>query len=200
MKLAGVLLGGGVARRFGVQKLEAELGGRRLVDLACGHFLDAGLDPVVFVGRVRPRDPRVVLAEPGSEMIDTLRSGLARIPDGPFAFAPADMPSLAPELIRELIEAFERCRRPFLVPSHGGRRGHPALAAEREAFFRLGNREGAREIWREAGDALHHEVVATADVLFEVDTPEDLAAAGSEASRLERLIARGDLPDASRGW
>jgi hypothetical protein len=36
-------------------------------------------------------------------------------------------------------------------------------------------------------------------VLFDVDVPDDLAAATSEASRLERLITRGDLPDASRG-
>jgi CTP:molybdopterin cytidylyltransferase MocA len=199
MKLAGVLLGGGASRRFGVQKLEAELDGRRLVDLACEHFLEAGLDPVVFVGRVQPSDPRVVVAEPGDEMIDTLRSGLGRIPAGAFAFAPADMPALSPELVRALIEAFERCGQPFLVPSFGGRRGHPAFAREREPFMRLGDRGGAREIWREAGDRLHHEVVETADVLFDIDTADDFAAAGSAASRLDRLIARGDLPDASRG-
>jgi len=199
MKLAGVLLGGGASRRFGVQKLEAELHGSRLVDLACDHFLEAGLDPVVFVGRVAPADPRVLVAEPGREMIDTLRNGLALLPEGAFAFAPADMPALSADLIRRLMAVFEGCGKPYLVPSYDGRRGHPAFAREHGAFHRLGDRGGAREIWREAGEQLHHEVVASADVLFDVDVPEDLAAAASEAARLERLITRGDLPGALSG-
>jgi len=192
VRIAGVLLGGGASRRFGSPKLEAKLDGRRLVDLACGNFLDAGLEPVVFCGRVQPSDPRVVVVEAGDTMIDTLRCGLRAIGGG-FAFAPADMPALSPELVRALAAAFEACGKRYLVPVHGGRRGHPAFARDTEAFFRLGNSSGAREVWREAGADLHHEEVATADILFDVDTPEDLAAAADEASRRARLIARGSL-------
>jgi molybdenum cofactor cytidylyltransferase len=193
MVIAGVLLGGGASRRFGSNKLQEKLGGERLLDIACAHFLDAGLEPVVFAGDLLPKDPRVVVAAPGAHMIDTLRSGLAALPDVPFAFAPADMPALSPELIAALRDAFLAAGRPYLVPVHGGRRGHPAFAHTKEPFLRLGDRAGAREVWQQAGEDLVHEEVETADILFDVDTAEDLAAAGSAAARRQRLLARGDL-------
>ncbi len=188
MQVAGILLGGGRSERFGSPKLEARIGGQRLVDLACAHFLEAGLSPVVFCGRAQPADPRVLLAEPGEEMIDTLRRGIEACPPTPFAFAPADMPALSPDLLRPLIEAFRECHKPFLLPVHGGRRGHPAFAARREPFFTA---RVASDVWRGAELAFH--VVASADILFDIDTEEDLAAAGSAGARRARLVARGDL-------
>jgi molybdenum cofactor cytidylyltransferase len=193
MSIAGVLLGGGASQRFGSDKLAEKLAGERLLDIACAHFLDAGLAPVVFAGRLKPADERVLVVAPGAQMIDTLRHGLAALPDGPFAFAPADMPALAPELIAALRDAFLAAGRPYLVPVHAGRRGHPAFAHSKEPFLRLGDAGGAREVWQLAGDDLVHHEVATADVLFDVDRPQDLAAAGAEASRRQRLVARGDL-------
>ncbi len=193
MSIAGVLLGGGASRRFGSDKLAAKLGGERLLDIACAHFLDAGLSPVIFAGDLRPADERVLVAAPGAHMIDTLRNGLAAAPDGPFAFAPADMPALGADLIRALRDAFVAAGCPYLVPVHGGRRGHPAFAREKEPFLRLGDRSGAREVWQQAGDDLVHFEVETADILFDIDTPDDLAAAGSATERRQRLLARGDL-------
>jgi CTP:molybdopterin cytidylyltransferase MocA len=192
--VAGVLLGGGASRRFGAPKLEALLEGERLLDRACRHFLEAGLGPVVFAGRGRPRDARVLVVEPGPTMIETLRSGLRALPPGPFAFAPADMPALAPDLVRELLQAFLASGRPYLVPVFEGRRGHPAFAASSRPFFELGDARGAREVWGAAGTGLVHHPVATADVLFDVDEPLDLAAAGSEEARRARLVERGTLP------
>jgi len=126
-------------------------------------------------------------------MIESLRHGLEALPEGAFAFAPADMPALRPELLRELIDAFLGSGAAYLIPVYGVCRGHPAFAWRREFFFRHGEQGGAREIWRIVGEELNHHVVQTADVLFDVDTPEDLAAAGSAQSRRARLLARVDL-------
>lgn len=194
MRVAGILLGGGKSSRFGSDKLSAELGGRRLLDIACEHFLEGGLDPVVFVGRLTPKNPRVLVAEPGPEMIDTLRAGLRSVPTGRFAFAPADMPALKPALIRELLAAWEAAGTPFLIPSFRGRRGHPAFAAERQVFFDLGDQGGAREVWRAVDGSICNYAVDTADILFDVDTPEDLAAAGTEASRRAH-VGGGAMPE-----
>jgi CTP:molybdopterin cytidylyltransferase MocA len=193
VRVAGVLLGGGASTRFRAPKLEARWHGRRLLDIACANFLDAGLSPVVFAGLPRPDDLRVVRAEPGAKMIDTLRKGLAAIPEAPFAFAPADMPALHAGLVRELLEAFLSSGRDFLVPVFQGRRGHPAFALRKEPFLRLGDADGAREVWRDAGDRILHYEVKTPDVLFDVDTPEDLLALDDEATRRHRLVVRGDL-------
>ncbi len=199
MPVAGILLGLGEGRRFGGDKLSAEIDGSRLVDIACRHFLEGGLDPVVFVGVTEPADPRVVRvtpATPTSAMIESLRLGLEALRArgaGAFAFAPADMPALTPALVRTLLAAFENGGHEFLVPSFEFRRGHPAFARDATAFFSNGDSGGAREIWKAAGARLHHEVVATSDILFDIDVPEDLAAAGSPESRRARLVERGDL-------
>ena len=193
MRVAGILLGGGASTRFGSPKLEAEIDGVRLVDLACAHFLDAGLDPVVFCGDARPSDPRVAVAPRGEKMLETLRHGLAAIPDGPFAFAPADLPFLLPDLVRDLRAVFEESGARYLVPVHGGRGGHPAFARDGAAFLDPALQGGARGVWRTAGDELLRHEVATADVLYDVDTPEDLSCATTAGSRRTRLVARGDL-------
>ena len=119
--VAGILLAGGGSSRFGSDKLEERVEGVRLVDLACRNFLDAGLEPVVLVGGPLPEEHVLHMrpAHPTQHMIDTLRLGLRMI-DGPFAFAPADMPALAPDLIRELLKVFQGSGRDYLVPSHAG--------------------------------------------------------------------------------
>ncbi|MHC4339696.1 MAG: nucleotidyltransferase family protein [Planctomycetota bacterium] len=193
MRIAGVLLGGGESTRFGSPKLEALFEGTRLVDVACNHFLKAGFDPVVFCGNVQPQDGRVFVVRPGAEMIETLRNGLRALPKGAFAFAPADMPALLPGLLRGLIRIFQAAERRYMIPVHEGKRGHPAFALDSEAFLQLGTEGSAREVWKSAGEDLLHHEVPTADVLFDIDTPADLAAAGDEISRRQRLLARGDL-------
>ena len=193
MRVAGILLGGGASTRFGSPKLEATIDGVRLLDRACAHFLDAGLDPVVFCGEGEPSDARVIRATRGERMLETLRSGLAAIPDGAFAFAPADHPFLDPALIRRLLAEFETrgCR--YLVPMFGGRGGHPAFARDAAAFLDPNLQGGARGVWQTAGNELVRLPVETADILYDVDTREDLDAAATAEARQARLHARGDL-------
>ncbi|MHC4939907.1 MAG: nucleotidyltransferase family protein [Planctomycetota bacterium] len=193
MRVAGILLGGGHSKRFGGPKLEARIAGVRLIDRACANFLDAGLDPVVFCGDLAPADPRVLRAPRGEAMLETLRCGLATIPEGPFAFAPADLGFLDPALIARLEGEFERLGCRYLVPVHGGRGGHPAFARDAAAFLDPDLEGGARAVWRAAGDELVRLEVETADILFDIDRPEDLKSAGNAASRRARLLERGDL-------
>lgn len=196
MRIAGILLGGGRSERFGGKKLEALLGGRRLVDIACANFVEAGLDPVLFAGTADPSVPGVLAVappRPTASMIETLRLALDRLPGGPFCFAPADLPFLSPPLVRRLREEFERGGAEFLIPTHGGRRGHPAFARSPNPFRIAGDREGPREIFRAAGDSLRLVEAGTADILYDIDTTEDLEAAADPGSRRRRLVARGDL-------
>jgi len=164
VRVAGVLLGGGASTRFRAPKLEARWHGRRLLDIACANFLDAGLSPVVFAGTTRPDDLRVKRVEGGPRMIDTLRSALAAIPDMPFAFAPADMPALHAALVRELLEAFVVSGEDFLVRCSRPARA-PRVRAE-EGSVPAARRQGRRrEVWREAKDRIVHYQMKTPDIL-----------------------------------
>ena len=193
MRIAGILLGGGESRRFGSPKLAARIEGKRLIDIACANFLNAGFEPVIFCGEMVPEDEWVVCAGRGADMLTTLRFGLAAAPEGPVAFAPADLPFLHPRLLAGLTTEFARCGRRYLVPTHGGRGGHPAFVRDPAAFLDPELEGGARGVWKAAGaDLVRHEV-ATADILYDIDTPEDLLAAGSAESRRARLVERGDL-------
>jgi len=193
MQIAGILLGGGASRRFGSPKLAATIDGRRLIDIACDNFLDAGFEPVIFCGDLAPRNEWVVCAARGDDMLATLRHGLAAAPEGPIAFAPADLPFLDPKLLAALTTEFGRCGRRYLIPTFGGRGGHPAFVRDPAAFMDPDLEGGARAVWRAADADLVRHAVDTADILFDIDTPEDLAAAGSAESRRARLVERGDL-------
>ena len=194
--VAGILLAGGGSSRFGSDKLEARVHGTRLIDLACRNFLDAGLEPVVLVGGPLPQEHVLQLrpARPTEHMIDTLRLGLRTI-QGPFAFAPADMPALAPELVRELLEVFLGSGRDYLVPTYAGHSGHPAFARSPEPFMGAGADGGAHAIFRAAGEAVLRHEVSSHDVLFDIDEPADLQAAADAAARRQRLIERGGLQE-----
>jgi len=193
VRVAGILLGGGKSKRFGSNKLLERIDGQRLVDIACANFLDAGFEPVVFCGNARPEDEWVICAPRGDWMLDTLRNGIAAAPEGPIAFAPADLPFLDPALLKSLTAEFARCGRRYLVPMHGGRGGHPAFARDPRAFLDPDLRGGARAIWNDAGADLVRFEVDSADILYDIDMPEDLAAAGTPESRRARLVERGDL-------
>ncbi|MEM8882644.1 MAG: NTP transferase domain-containing protein [Planctomycetota bacterium] len=193
MAVAGILLGGGRSERFDGDKLAATIDGVRVLDRACAHFLEAGLEPVVFCGAHVPADPRVLRAPRGARMLETLRHGIEAIGARPFAFAPADLAFLAPDVIRTLCATFEERGVRYLVPVHGGRGGHPAFARDAAAFLDPALEGGARGVWRRAGDELLRLPVETADILYDIDTRADLAAAGTAESRRARLVEKGDL-------
>jgi len=194
VRVAGILLGGGKSKRFGSNKLLERIDGRRLIDIACANFMDAGFEPVIFCGDAQPEDEWVICAPRGKWMLDTLRNGIGAAPEGPIAFAPADLPFLDPSLLKSLAAEFGRSGRGYLVPVYGGRGGHPAFARDPAAFLDPELRGGARVIWREAGADLLRYDVDSADILYDIDMPEDLAAAGSTESRRARLVERGDIP------
>ena len=92
-----------------------------------------------------------------------------------------DMPWIEPRLIDALIDAF-LARKDALaaVPSHEGRRGNPVLLGRGlfDAAMRLTGDEGARRlIGALSGDELVEVEASDMGVTFDIDTPDDLAAA-----------------------
>jgi molybdenum cofactor cytidylyltransferase len=118
-----------------------------------------------------------------SGLASSLKAGLAATPSdvaGALMLL-GDMPWIEPGLIDALIDAF-LARKDALaaIPLREGRRGNPVLLGRGlfEAAMRLTDDEGARRLIGALGASELVEVEASdTGVTFDIDTPEDLAAA-----------------------
>lgn len=140
MRFAGLILAGGEGRRFGGPKAFARLPDQRTFLEACrGALDDAGARPVAatlppghtgdgIAGlRVLP------LPEKGLDMLDSLRWGLRHlISDRSWsvvAVLPVDHPLVNAGTIADLVTA----EGPAVIPSCGGKHGHPIALARKPA-------------------------------------------------------------------
>jgi molybdenum cofactor cytidylyltransferase len=125
----------GRSRRFGSQKLLADVGGEPLLNRTLRAILDAGVGRAVVVTAPHAdlssvallADSRVSLAtnpDPDRGMLSSIQAGLAHASGDPILVLPADMPFVAPgtiALVRD--ECIRRLR--AVIPVSGGLRGHP---------------------------------------------------------------------------
>jgi CTP:molybdopterin cytidylyltransferase MocA len=188
VRIAAVVLAAGEGRRLGGPKALLSFGGTSFLAHACGQFSAAGVHETVAVlgaqaARVRaeagvPEGVTVVVNEAWpSGMLSSICCGLAALEGADAVLVhPVDSPSLSGATIRAVVAALEAGAR-IAVPTHAGRRGHPAgfsrsvWPALREAAPEL----GARAVLRDHPAWVVH-VPAGPDCLCDIDTPEDLAA------------------------
>src|SRR5258708_13029224 len=195
--IRGLLLCGGLATRFGGDKLLVEIapahetGARRvpMAALAARHVL-AGAGSALGVIPADGAALRGVLEGAGCEILESaatrrglgasLAAGVAARPDaGGWLIALGDMPDIRSETIaavRARLEAGATLAAPS--SAGGGRHGHPvgfsrALLAE---LLALDGDEGARSIVERHRAALDVVAVDDRGIFTDIDTPSDLGA------------------------
>ena len=198
-RVGAVVLAAGQSSRFrdggglDLTKLVARIDGKPIVRRIVEAALAAKARPVVVVtgyarnsveAAVADLDVRLTFnAKFASGLASSLKAGLAATPSevaGALVLL-GDMPWIEPRLIDALIEAF-LARKDALaaIPSREGRRGNPVLLGRGlfEAAMRLTGDEGARRLIGALSASELVEVEAPdTGVTFDIDTPEDLAAA-----------------------
>lgn len=135
--IGGILLAAGAGKRFGADKLAAELDGETLLDRAVQAMLGAGLDPVIVVvapGTERPVPDgvrAVVNEDAGQGMATSVQAGLAALRDAPevtaAVVAPADQPWCGTAVYRRLIDGYRRSGEPLIVAAFDGALRNPVL-------------------------------------------------------------------------
>jgi molybdenum cofactor cytidylyltransferase len=197
--VGAVILAAGQSSRFRAAggseatKLAADLDGRPIVRRVAEAALGSRSRPVVVVAGHARSAVEAALAGLGVELAfnpefasgiaSSLRAGLAAMPrdiEGALVLL-GDMPWIESRLIDALIDAF-LARKDALaaIPLHEGRRGNPVLLGRGlfDAAMRLEGDEGARRL---IGALSADEVVEVAapdlGAIFDIDTPDDLAAA-----------------------
>ena len=198
-RVGAIVLAAGQSSRFraaggpDLTKLVAKLDGKPIVRRVVEAALATKARPVVVVtgyaresveGAVAGLDVGVAFNPKfASGLASSLSVGLSAMPRdvaGALVLL-GDMPLIEPRLADALIEAFlAREGALAAVPSRDGRRGNPVLLGRGlfEAAMRLTGDEGARRLIGalSASELVEVETPDTG-VTFDIDTPEDLAAA-----------------------
>jgi molybdenum cofactor cytidylyltransferase len=198
-KVGAVILAAGQSSRFragsglDLTKLVARIDGKPIVRRIAEAALAAKARPVVVVtgyardvveAAVVDLDVRLTFNPKfATGLASSLKAGLTATPSdaaGALVLL-GDMPWIEPRLIDALIDAF-LMRKDALaaIPSHEGQRGNPVLLGRGlfEAAMRLTGDEGARRLIGalSASELIEVETPETG-VTFDIDTPDDLAAA-----------------------
>jgi molybdenum cofactor cytidylyltransferase len=182
----------GLSTRMGRPKLALPLGDRTILEHVVTALRASAYQVVVVVG---PRVPELVplakaagaqvcvLTEQTPDMRATVERGLQWVedhfrprPTDAWLLAPADHPTLEPSVVRELYDSSRADpSRSIFIPTHGGRRGHPALVAWHHVvgIRALPTDRGINAYFREHAGAVREVEVSSAGVLCDLDTPED---------------------------
>jgi molybdenum cofactor cytidylyltransferase len=174
---------------MGKAKQLLAVGGSTMTGLVVRTLLDVELSAVVVVTRTElieglrlPVDSRVHVAindDPHSEMIDSVRIGLARLiqfaphRDDGVLVVPADMPTLSAASCRACLAAFTDDRRQIVIARHAGRRGHPIVFPLAMQSLVNGLDGGLNLLPRRHPDKVLFVDVDDPGVGTDIDTPDD---------------------------
>ena len=189
-RIVAIVPAAGHSRRMGQPKLLLKLGEKTVVARVVEALCTAGIGKVMVVVRpgdlplaeeVRRTPAELVLPEIAPpDMRVSVEMALRSL--GPAADAwdgwmliPADHPTLEPQVIEELIAAWDSDRSRIAVPSWQGRRGHPTLFPWETAVevSQLPVDKGLNSLLRSRPERVLEVAASNDGVLIDLDTPED---------------------------
>jgi CTP:molybdopterin cytidylyltransferase MocA len=192
MTVFAVVPAAGHSTRMGRPKLALPLGGRTVIEHVVTALRVGGCQHVVTV--VGPHVPELVppaaaagahvrlLSEATPDMRSTVEHGLRWLeeqfrpsPADAWLLSPGDHPTLDAAVVRQLLAAYAGGTHSVVVPTAGGRRGHPTLIAWRHVAGMRARPagEGLNVYLRERAGETLEVPVASEGVLCDLDTAED---------------------------
>ncbi len=184
-EFAAIVLAAGEGRRFGRNKMLAEIEGAPLVTRALAAACASPVKQVIAVvgaeadrvsAVIREAAPSVTIVMAGDYaegMAASLRAGLGAVAEDVDAVAIflGDMPDVPHGLAGQLFAALGES--PAAAPVHDGRRGHPAVFA-RSLFPRLmalSGDTGARDLFRDLGEGWGRVPCDDPGIFRDIDVP-----------------------------
>ncbi len=190
-KIAALILAAGSSSRMGTNKMLADLSGKPMIARTAAAVAAAKVTSLTVVTGNEADNVKAALAGIDATFVHnpsfkdglstSVKAGIAALPkdvDGVIVCL-GDMPLVSTNDLDRLIGAFNPLEgRAIVVPVHDGARGNPVLWSAQ--FFaemaKLSGDVGARALLHEHADQVAEVPVADDGVLFDVDTPDKLAA------------------------
>ena len=182
-----VVLAAGESRRMGRQKLLLPYGEGTVVEAVVRAALGSRIDRVLAVvgadreavGRVlEPLGVELAVNENfAAGMLSSIQTGFRSLPKEAEAAVVmlGDQPFVTSKVIDLLVEAYRRTGKTIVIPTHGGRRGHPVLIdiEHKGEILGLAPEEGLRRLMRARPEATAEVEVADPGILRDLDKPEE---------------------------
>lgn len=182
-----VILAAGLSTRMEKPKPLLEVGNETFLEHAIHVLKEGGCRYIVAVlngeddWQQRLADATgaavVINGNPESQQLDSLRLGIAALPEDWSAVAvlPVDVPLVAAETVRALVEACAEQPAPVTLPFHNGVAGHPVVIGRSIADEVMKRHwdEGVRSLIMTHARDLREVRVIDPGILIDVDTPED---------------------------
>ncbi len=188
--VAAIVLAAGLSSRMGQPKLLMDWGGKTVLQTVLLTLNTAGIETIhVVIGANRDliEDSILALSFPvelvfnpyfsNGEMTDSIKVGIASIPRDVSAvmIVLGDQPQMKLEVVKGVLDIYQKSGAKIIVPSYQFRRGHPWLI-ERTLWSDLENLNPSftmRDFLRKHQDEIHYLEVDTPTVLQDLDTPQD---------------------------
>jgi len=195
-----VLAAGRSTRMGGPNKLLAELNGKKLVRIVAEQALASKASPVIVVTGHQAAEVEAALKGLNVKFVrnpdfaqglaTSVKAGIDSVPENAdgVVVCLGDMPLIDAKLIDRLAEAFAPDRGSLIaVPVADGRRGNPVLWSRRffPELMALDGDVGARHLIARHMEAVTEVEVQGKSAFLDIDTPEMLADARSDSSRID---------------
>ena len=185
--ISAILLAAGESRRMGEFKQLLSFAGQTFVECCADRLLAARIDEVVVVTGHRETDVRGVLGgravrfahnpDYREGMSASVKCGIAAVSPAASAVLVAlvDQPQIETAIINRVIDEYEKRRGLVVIPTYGGRNGHPVLIdlRLRDELLGFDPAQGLRQVIHAHTDSIVHIEVMTDSVLTDFDYPED---------------------------
>ena len=182
-----VVLAAGESRRMGTQKLLLPFGGATVIEAVVRTALASPVDRVLAVLGADREAVRLKLGPCGIEftvnedftrgMLSSVQTGFRALPaDAEAAVVMlGDQPFLPARVVDAVVGAYRASGKGIVIPAFRGRRGHPVLVDMkfRAAVLALDPADGLHQLMRAHPGDVHEAEVEDADVLRDMDSPED---------------------------
>ncbi len=182
----------GKSVRMGRPKLALQLGGQSVLEHVIGGIRQGGVGHVLVVVGPHVSELALLARKAGADVLivphetpdmrATVERGLSWLDQryhprslDYWLLIPGDHPTLDPAVVRRLIQEQENNpRHSIFIPTSRGRRGHPTLIGWKHvpAIRQMPAGQGLNVYLRQQDSQTLEVPVGTAEVLFDLDTPE----------------------------